>query len=111
MALSLEEQKNSVELANVIDNATNEILKRNATLLHTNSVATAKANTRSIIDVSTLEFVQGQLIKTVTDVMQIQKDGMKQREEASVRLKALQQNYSNMITTDSTRIASIEHKK
>lgn len=109
LALSLEEQKNSVELANVIDNATNEILKRNATLLHSNSVATAKANQRSIIDVSTLEFVQGQLIKTVTDVIQIQKEGVQKREEATIRLKALQQNYSNMITTDSARIASLEH--
>ena len=111
LALSLEEQKNSVELANVIDNATNEILKRNATLLHTNSVATAKANQRSIIDVSTLEFVQGQLIKTVNDVIQIQKEGVQKRDEATIRLKALQQNYSNMITSDSSRIASIEHKK
>lgn len=111
LALSLEEQKNSVELANVIDNATNEILKRNATLLHSNSVATAKANQRSIIDVSTLEFVQGQLIKTVNDVIQIQKEGVQKRDEATIRLKALQQNYSNMITSDSSRIASIEHKK
>lgn len=110
LALSLEEQKNSVELANVIDNATNDILKRNSTLLHQNSVATAKANQRSIIDVSTLEFVQTNLIKTVNDVIKIQQDGVRERDAATVRLKALQQNYSNMIATDSARLASIEHK-
>ena len=110
LALSLEEQKNSVELANVIDNATNDILKRNSTLLHQNSVATAKANQRSIIDVSTLEFVQTNLIKTVNDVIKIQQDGVRERDAATVRLKALQQNYSNMIVSDSARLASIEHK-
>ena len=53
LALSLNEQENSVKLAEAIDNTTNELLKRNAQLLHTNSVAVAKANQRSVIDAST----------------------------------------------------------
>ncbi len=44
LAISLNEQKNSVQLANSIDDATNELLRRNADLLHQNSVDTAKAN-------------------------------------------------------------------
>ena len=47
LALSLNEQENSVKLAEAIDNTTNELLKRNAQLLHTNSVAVAKANQHS----------------------------------------------------------------
>ena len=63
----LNEQKNSVQLANTIDDATNELLRRNADLLHQNSVDTAKANQRSVIDIETLEHVQNTLIKTVND--------------------------------------------
>ncbi|NEU35014.1 toxic anion resistance protein, partial [bacterium LRH843] len=55
LAISLNEQKNSVQLANTIDDATNDLLKRNADLLHQNSVDTAKANQRSVIDIETLE--------------------------------------------------------
>lgn len=105
LALSLNEQKNSVQLANTIDDATNEILKRNADLLHTNSISTAKANQRSVIDVSTLEYVQSKLISTVNDVIAIQKEGVDQREKATQRLKALQDNYDQIVKSDSQRIA------
>ena len=76
LAISLSEQKNSVQLANSIDDATNDLLRRNADLLHQNSVDTARANQRSVIDIETLEHVQNTLIKTVNDVIQVQKEGM-----------------------------------
>ena len=97
LAISLQEQKNSVQLANTIDDATNELLKRNADLLHQNSVDTARANQRSVIDVETLEHVQNSLIKTVNDVIQIQKEGMQKRDEAAVRIKALQGNLQQLV--------------
>ncbi|WP_445116170.1 toxic anion resistance protein [Acinetobacter sp. WZC-1] len=97
LAISLHEQKNSVQLANSIDDATNELLKRNADLLHRNSVDTARANQRSVIDVETLEHVQQSLIKTVNDVLQIQKDGMQKREEASARIRTLQTGLQQLV--------------
>lgn len=97
LAISLMEQKNSVQLANHIDNATNDLLKRNADLLHQNSVDTARANQRSVIDVETLEHVQNTLIRTVNDVIEIQKDGMQKREEASHRIRALQNNLQQLV--------------
>ena len=97
LAISLHEQRNSVQLANTIDDATNELLKRNADLLHQNSVDTAKANQRSVIDIETLEHVQNTLIKTVNDVIQIQKEGMQKREEASIRIRALQTNLKQLV--------------
>lgn len=102
LAISLSEQKNSVQLANTIDDATNELLRRNADLLHQNSVDTAKANQRSVIDIETLEHVQNTLIKTVNDVIQIQKEGVQKRIEATVRLKALQDNLNHLVIESST---------
>ena len=102
LAISLTEQRNSVQLANTIDNATNDLLKRNADLLHQNSVDTAKANQRSVIDIETLEHVQNTLIKTVNDVIQIQKEGMQKREEASSRIKVLQSNLKQLVLDSST---------
>lgn len=102
LAISLHEQKNSVQLANTIDDATNDLLKRNADLLHQNSVDTAKANQRSVIDIETLEHVQNTLIKTVNDVILIQKEGMQKREEASTRIRALQNNLKQLVIDSST---------
>ena len=101
LAISLNEQKNSVQLANSIDDATNDLLRRNADLLHQNSVATAKANQRSVIDIETLEHVQNTLIKTVNDVIQIQKEGMQKRAEATTRLRALQENLNHLVIESS----------
>jgi uncharacterized protein YaaN involved in tellurite resistance len=101
LAISLSEQKNSVQLANSIDDATNELLRRNAELLHQNSVDTAKANQRSVIDIETLEHVQNTLIKTVNDVIQIQKEGVQKRNEATVRLRALQDNLNHLVIESS----------
>ena len=97
LAISLHEQKNSVQLANSIDDATNDLLKRNADLLHQNSVDTAKANQRSVIDIETLEHVQNTLIKTVNDVIQVQKEGMQKRTEATIRLRTLQENLNHLV--------------
>ena len=101
LAISLNEQKNSVQLANTIDDATNDLLKRNADLLHQNSVDTAKANQRSVIDIETLEHVQNTLIKTVNDVIQIQKEGMQKRAEATTRLRALQDSLNHLVLENS----------
>lgn len=102
LAISLHEQKNSVQLANSIDDATNELLRRNADLLHQNSVDTAKANQRSVIDIDTLEHVQNTLIKTVNDVIQVQKEGMQKRTEAATRLRVLQENLNHLVLESST---------
>lgn len=102
LAISLHEQKNSVQLANSIDDATNDLLRRNADLLHQNSVDTAKANQRSVIDIETLEHVQNTLIKTVNDVIQVQKEGMQKRAEATTRLRALQNNLNHLVLESNT---------
>ncbi|MEQ1273628.1 toxic anion resistance protein [Acinetobacter ursingii] len=106
LAISLQEQKNSVQLAKSIDDATNDLLRRNADLLHQNSVDTAKANQRSVIDIETLEHVQNTLIKTVNDVIQVQKEGMQKRDEAATRLRTLQQNLNQLVIESSHDTAS-----
>ena len=90
LALSLNEQSQAVELARNIDDATNDFLRRNAELLKQNSVETAKANQRAVIDIETLEHVQQTLIQTVEEVLAIQRDGQAHRRDAEQRIGALQ---------------------
>jgi len=89
LALTLNEQRNAVQLANQIDDTTNDLLKRNAALLHKNSVETAKANQRLVIDASTLKSVQDSLIKSVEDVMRIQQEGIAHRKVAEKEIQGM----------------------
>ena len=58
---------------------------------------TARANQRSVIDIETLEHVQNTLINTVNDVIQVQKEGVQKREEATTRLRTLQNNLNQLV--------------
>jgi uncharacterized protein YaaN involved in tellurite resistance len=94
LALSLNEQKNAVQLANHIDDATNAFMLENARLLKDNSVSTAKANQRMVIDVQTLEQVHESLMSTVQEVVRINQEGIQQRSAAGARLQVLRQQMA-----------------
>lgn len=89
MALTLDEQKEAVSLSDAIDNATNEMLKRNADLLHQNSVATAKSNQRLVINVETLEEVHNKVLQTLQDVKDIHSEGAAKRTQMIGQLSNL----------------------
>ena len=95
--LSLSEQKNAVELSNAIDDATNEIMRRNADLMRQTSVETAKANQRAVIDVATLRHVHEQLIQTVEEVREIHREGMQQRRQAETELARLREDVQERL--------------
>ena len=86
LALGLENSRKATAAQAAVTNATNELLKRNADMLKMGTVATAKEAERSIIDIETLQHTNQQLISTLDEVIQIQKDGAQKRREAEVEL-------------------------
>jgi uncharacterized protein YaaN involved in tellurite resistance len=96
---ALTQQRSAVQLADAIDDATNELLSSNAKMLHDNSVKTAQANQRLVIDTSTLQTVQDELYKTVQDVMQIRQQGAADRKKAELQLQQLQDNMRKLVTS------------
>ena len=97
LALSLNEQKNAVDLANHIDDATNEFLRENARLLKDNTVATARANQRLVIDVQTLQQVHDSLMSTLQEVLAINQEGVRQRSTVGAQLLAMRQQLTRQI--------------
>jgi len=91
LALSLNEQKGAVKLADSIDDATNAFLLENARMLQENTVATARANQRLVIDVETLEKAHDALVQTMQDVVRINREGTEQRAQMTHRLQGLRQ--------------------
>ncbi len=86
LALGLEHSRKATAAQTAVTNATNELLKKNAEMLKMGTIATAKEAERSIIDIETLQHTNQQLISTLDEVIQIQKEGAQKRKEAEVEL-------------------------
>ena len=55
-------------------------------MLKMGTIETAKEAERSVVDIETLQHTNQQLISTLNEVMQIQKDGAQKRKEAELEL-------------------------
>lgn len=95
--LSLADQRSAVELANAIDDASNELMRKNAELVHSTAVGTAKANQRSIIDIETLRSVNDTLIRTVEEVREIHREGMARRQQIGSEIAAMRADLEKRI--------------
>lgn len=90
IALGLTRQKEVIELQRSISDATNDLLKRNAELLKQNSIDTAKANERGIVDIETVKKVNEDLIATIQETLRIQQEGRQKRQAAEKELVAIE---------------------
>lgn len=97
LAVALIEQQKAVELTQKIDDTTNELMRRNAELLKQNSVNTARANQRAVVDIETLEYVQQTLISTIEEVEQIQRDGEQARADAVIKMESMKSELINKL--------------
>ena len=86
LSLGLENSRRATAAQSAVTNATNELLKKNADMLKMGTIATAKEAERSIIDIETLQHTNQQLISTLDEVIQIQREGAQKRREAEVEL-------------------------
>ena len=65
---------------------TNELLKKNADMLKMGTIETAREAERSVVDIQTLQHTNEQLISTLDEVMNIQREGAQKRREAEAEL-------------------------
>ena len=86
LALGLEHARQATAAQSAVTDMTNELLKKNAELLKTGTVAAAKEAERSVIDIETLQHTNEQLISTLDEVMNIQREGAAKRKAAEVEL-------------------------
>lgn len=86
LALGLGRQKEALEMQQAVSNTTNELLKRNASMLKQNSHDTAVENERSIVDIETVKQVNEDLISTIEDTLRIQQEGRQKRQAAEAEL-------------------------
>jgi uncharacterized protein YaaN involved in tellurite resistance len=86
IALTLIRQRHAVEAQKKVSQTTNELLLKNAEMLKTNTIETAKENERGLVDIETLKKTQENLITTLEETMRIQEEGRHKRRLAEQEL-------------------------
>lgn len=90
LAIAQVRQKEALEMENRVDDATNQMLRDSADLLHQNTTGIAKTSERGVVDIETLQYTQKQLLATIDETERIAADGRKAREEARKTLITMQ---------------------
>ena len=86
LALGLEHSRQATAAQSAVTEMTNELLKKNADMLKMGTVETAKEAERSVVDIETLQHTNAQLISTLDEVLNIQKEGAAKRKAAEAEL-------------------------
>ena len=105
IALGLTRQQEVIAMQKAVADATNDLLKRNAEMLKQNSIDTAKANERGIVDVETVKKVNEDLISTIEETVRIQQEGRQRRAAAEKELIAIEGRLKDALLKNSNRVS------
>ena len=97
LALGVAHSRQAAEAQREVTDMTNELLRKNAETLKMATVETAKESERGIVDMKTLKATNESLISTLDEVMQIQEDGRRKRQEAEVELRKMEQELKDKL--------------
>lgn len=102
ISLTLLRQQGAITAQRQVSQTTNDLLLKNSEMLKMSSIETAKENERGVIDIETLQKTQTDLVETLQETLNIQKEGRIKRKEAERELsnmeQALQQSLLQLTT-------------
>ncbi|WP_249870412.1 toxic anion resistance protein [Oceanobacillus saliphilus] len=97
IALTLLRQRNAVEAQKQVSKTTNDLLLKNAEMLKTNTVETARENERGLIDIETLKQTQEHLVSTIEETIHIQTEGREKRNQAEKELLGMEEELKQKL--------------
>jgi len=97
LALGMAHSKKAIEAQRAVTDITNDLLRKNADMLKSNTVDAAREAERSIVDVETLKHTNQQLIETLDEVLAIQSEGFTKRRQAEGELVRIENELKNKL--------------
>lgn len=89
LLLGLNRQSEALEMQKTVTNATNEMMRQASAMMKKQAVEIEQQAQRGIVDMSTLEKANRDLIETVNGVLDVQRTGRTKRIEAEKRMDQL----------------------
>jgi len=90
LAVALCDQKQAIEVSTKVTDTTNELMRKNAEMMKTQSIEVAKQSQRMVIDPETLQKSTQELIATIEGVQKAQKEGAEKRAAAEAQIAKLE---------------------
>ena len=97
LAIGLHHSNEAAKAQRAVTDTTNELLKKNAEMLKTSTIETAKESERGIVDIETLKYTNEQLISTLDEVIKIQTEGREKRRAAEAELRNIENELKTKI--------------
>lgn len=97
LALGVEHSNQAAKAQREVSDMTNELLRKNAEKLKMATIETAKESERGIVDMDTLRNTNASLISTLDEVMKIQTEGRKKRQEAEAEMYRMEQELKTKL--------------
>ena len=97
IALGMAHAEGALKAQQAVTDVTNDLLKKNAEMLKTGTIETAKAAERGIIDIETVRAANIALIDTITEVQRIQTEGANARAQAQQELGRLEKELKEKL--------------
>ncbi|MBW5381443.1 toxic anion resistance protein, partial [Brachyspira hampsonii] len=97
LAIGLHHSNEAAKAQRAVTDTTNELLRKNAEMLKTSTIETAKEAERGIVDIETLKHTNQQLISTLDEVMKIQTEGRDKRKAAEAELRNIENELKTKI--------------
>ncbi|NYB75304.1 toxic anion resistance protein [Sedimentibacter hydroxybenzoicus DSM 7310] len=97
LALGVTHSGQAAKAQREVTDMTNELLRKNAEILKTATIDTAKESERGVVDIDTLRITNESLISTLDEVMRIQTEGRQKRKEAEIELNRIENELKNKL--------------
>ena len=90
LALGIEHSAQAAKAQREVTDMTNELLRKNADILKTATIDTAKESERGIVELETLKHTNESLISTFDEVLKIQTEGREKRRNAEAEMQRME---------------------
>ena len=105
LALGVGHAEQAARAQREVTDMTNELLLKNAEVLKTAVVESARESERGIVDMETLKNTNASLISTFDEVMKIQTEGRQRRQAAEVEIQHMEEELKQKLLEMSNRKA------
>ena len=97
LSLGVAHATEAAKVQRQVTDMTNELLSKNADILKTSSIETAKESERGIVDIETLKATNESLISTLDEILNIQTEGRQKRREAEIELRKIEDQLKDKL--------------
>ncbi len=97
IAITLFRQNKALKLQKEVTQTTNDLMRKNAEMLKNSSLDIARESEKGIVDIETLQKVNNDLISTLEETLNIQKDGKQKRAAAEQELLKIESDLKKKL--------------